>query len=130
MSEQNMRLVRDAYASTGALFASFSDRMAPRAEFDFTAIYPERPVLKGIEALRRFREQGPWEELQYEPSRFLAVDDERTLVLVKVSAIGRGSGVPVEILNAHEWTIHDGLLVRFKVYRDQTEALEAAGLSE
>jgi hypothetical protein len=86
--------------------------------------------LKGIEALQRFREQGPWEELQYEPSRFLAVDDERTLVLVKVSAIGRGSGVPVEILNAHEWTIHDGLLVRFKVYRDQTEALEAAGLSE
>ena len=62
MSEQNVRLVRDAYASPGALFASFSDRMAPEAEFDFTAIYPDRPVMKGMESLRRFREEGPWEE--------------------------------------------------------------------
>ena len=130
MSEQNLRLVRDAYASPGALFASFSDLMAPEAEFDFTAIYPERPVLKGVQALRRFRQQGPWEELQYEPGRFIALDDERILVLVKVSAIGRGSGVPVEILNAHEWTIRDGFLVRFKVYGNQAQALEAAGLSE
>ena len=130
MSEENVRLVRDAYASPGALFASFSDRMAPEAEFDFTAIYPDRPVLKGVESLRRFREQGPWEELKYEPGRFLAIDDERILVLVKVSAVGRGSGVPVELLNAHEWTIRDGFLVRFKVYRDQAQALAAVGLSE
>ena len=87
-------------------------------------------MLKGVKELRRFREQGPWEELRYEPGRFFAVDDERILVLVKVSAIGRGSGVPVEILNAHEWTIRDGFLVRFKVYGNQAQALEAAGLSE
>jgi len=130
MSEQNVRLVRDAYASPGALFASFSNRMAPEAEFDFKAIYPDRPVLKGVESLRRFREQGPWEELKYEPGRFLAIDDERILVLVKVSAIGRGSGVPVELHNAHEWTIRDGFLVRFKVYGDQAQALAAVGLSE
>jgi hypothetical protein len=130
MSEENVEVVRGAYASPGALFAGFSDRMAPQAEFDFTAVYPDRPVLKGVEALRRFREKGPWAELRYEPSRFLAVDDERILVLVKVSAIGRGSGVPVELLNAHEWTIRDGFLIRFKVYGDQAAALEAAGLSE
>jgi uncharacterized protein len=58
------------------------------------------------------------------------VDDERVLVLVRVHAEGKGSGVPVELRNAHEFTIRDGMLVRFKVYGDRAEALEAAGLSE
>jgi hypothetical protein len=48
MSEENVEVVRGAYASPGALFASFSDLMAPQAEFDFTAVYPDRPVLKGV----------------------------------------------------------------------------------
>jgi ketosteroid isomerase-like protein len=52
------------------------------------------------------------------------------LVFVRVSATGRESGTPVEIRPAHEFTIRDGLLVRFKVYADRGEALEAAGLRE
>ena len=28
------------------------------------------------------------------------------------------------------WTIHDGVVVRVRVYKTRTEALEAAGLSE
>jgi hypothetical protein len=47
-----------------------------------------------------------------------------------VNATGKGSGVPVDLRNAHEFTIRDGMLVRFKVYRDRDEALEAAGLTE
>jgi hypothetical protein len=31
---------------------------------------------------------------------------------------------------AHDFTIRDGLVVYFKVFRDRDEALEAAGLSE
>jgi ketosteroid isomerase-like protein len=104
--------------------------MAPNVEFDFTAAYPDRPVMRGIEELRRFREEGPWAELSFEPERFVDVDDERVLVLVRVYATGTGSGVPVELRNAHEFTIRDGVLVRFKVYADRASALEAAGLSE
>src|SRR3954469_12573652 len=130
MSEENVAAVRESYETPGPLFATWAERIAEEAEFDFTAVYPDRPVLRGIEDLRRFREQGPWEELRYEPSRFVAVDDERVLVLVKVNAVGRGSGVPVELLNAHEWTIRDGFLVRFKVYGDQAQALAAVGLSD
>jgi hypothetical protein len=32
-------------------------------------------------------------------------------------------------MNAHEFTIRDGVLVRFKVYSDRDEALKAAGLA-
>ena len=52
------------------------------------------------------------------------------LVFVRVSATGEGSGAPVEIPAAHEFTIRDGRVVRFKAYANRADALEAAGLSE
>ena len=70
MSEENVRSVRDSYATPGALFATWAGRMAPDVEFDFTAVYPDKPVINGIEELRRFRAQGPWEQLRFEPERF------------------------------------------------------------
>jgi ketosteroid isomerase-like protein len=73
----------------------------------------------------------PWgHSLKLEPERFFDVDDERVLVLVSGTAVGAGSGVPVEARGAHEITIRDGVVVRLKVYRDRDEALEAVGLSE
>jgi hypothetical protein len=65
-----------------------------------------------------------------EPERFFDVDDERVLTFVRVSATGRDSGVDVELKTAIEFTIREGLLVHFKVYRNCGEALEAAGLRE
>jgi ketosteroid isomerase-like protein len=61
---------------------------------------------------------------------FFEVDDTRVLVFVRVSARGHESGAPVELPVAHEFTIRDGLVVRFKVYGNRDEALEAAGLRE
>ena len=66
----------------------------------------------------------------FEPEQFVDVGDERVLVLVKARATGTGSGAPVELRNAHGSTIRNGELVRFRVYGDRDEALEAAGLSE
>jgi len=139
---ENVRLVREAYATPSgseteaggetveqrALFATLAGRMTPSTKFDFTAAYPDRPVMRGMEELRRFRDEGPWEELRFEAERFFDVDDERVLVFVRVDAKGKGSGASVELLNAHEFTIREGVLVRFKVYSDRDDALEAAGL--
>jgi ketosteroid isomerase-like protein len=140
MSEENVRLVRESYTpadasateSTGArieqkaMFAAWGERITRETEFDFTATYPDRPVMRGTEEVQRFREEGPWDELLFEPKRFVDVDDERVLVLVLVHARGKGSGVPVELNVAHEFTIRDGALLRFKVYGDQDAALKAA----
>jgi hypothetical protein len=60
MSEENVEAVRESYQTPGALFATWAERMAPKIEFDFTAVYPDRPVMRGIEELRRFRAEGPW----------------------------------------------------------------------
>ena len=58
------------------------------------------------------------------------MDEERVLVFVRVSATGRDSGAPVNLPAAHEITIRDGYVVRFKVYLSRDDALEAAGLAE
>jgi ketosteroid isomerase-like protein len=141
MSEGNIRLVRESYAAPDApgarsgdgmieqraLFAALAERVTADTRFDFTAAYPDRPVMRGMEEVRRFRDEGPWEELSFEPERFIDVDDERVLVMVRVRAVGKGSGVPVELENAHEFTIRNGVLVQFKVFSDRDEALEASG---
>jgi ketosteroid isomerase-like protein len=50
------------------------------------------------------------------------------LVFVRVQGTGRQSGVQAQARAAHEFTIRDGRLVRFKAYIDRDAALEAAGL--
>jgi ketosteroid isomerase-like protein len=128
MSQENVELVRAGYAEVGGL----ASQIAPDAEFDLTGLYPDQPVLRGIKALRRFREEGPWggSRLHFEPERFFDVDEERVLVFVRVTATGRQSGASVEIQGAHVVTIRDGLIVRFKAYSNRDQALEAVGLRE
>jgi ketosteroid isomerase-like protein len=130
VSQENVELVRGVYADPGGLTAGASGRVAPDAEFDFSAIYPDTPIVRGVEELRRFRDSGPWSgsPIHFEPERFFDVDDERVLVFLEVWATGRGSGAQVENRVAHEFTIRDELVVRFKVYESRDQALEAAGL--
>jgi ketosteroid isomerase-like protein len=132
VSQENLEIARRICADPGGLTAMAGGMIAPDAEFDFSSVYPDRPIVQGVEALRRFRDSGPWSgsPIHFEPERFFDVDDERVLVFVRVLARGEGSGVPVEVAAAHELTIRDERLVRFKVYADRDQALEAAGLSE
>ena len=132
MSQENVEFVREVYADIGSLTAGAGGRIAADAEFDFSAVYPDRPILTGVDALRGFRDGGPWAgaPIHFEPERFFDVDEERVLVFVRVSARGRDSGAPVDLPAAHEITIRDGYVVRFKVYLSRDEALEAAGLAE
>jgi ketosteroid isomerase-like protein len=127
VSQANVEIVRHVYQGSASLIDAA--HVAPDAEFDFTAVYPDQPVLRGIEAMRTFRDAGPWgRSTRFEPERYLEVDEERVLVLVRAIATGRGSGVPVETSIAQEFTIRDGLIVRVKVHRDQSEAVKAVGL--
>jgi ketosteroid isomerase-like protein len=131
MSQANIEIVRGIYADPRGLTSATSPSIAPDAEFDFTEAYPDRPLVRGVEELRRFRDTGPWSgaPIHFEPERYFDVDDHRVLVFVRVSATGNESGAQVEIRVAHEFTIRDDLVVRFKVYADRDRALEAAGLT-
>ena len=124
-----MELARRLYADPRGLTGAV-ELIAPDAEFDFSEVYPDMRVLRGAAAVRRFRDTGPWvgSPIHLEPERFFDVDDERVLVFVQMSATGTESGVQVELQAAHELTIREGRLVRFKSYGNREQALRAVGL--
>jgi ketosteroid isomerase-like protein len=129
MSQENVEIVRRGYSESGPLTDALD--LAFDAEFDFTAIYPDQPVLRGIEAMRMFRDTGPWgHSIHFEPERFFDVDAERVLVFVRVTSTGQTSGAAVDSRVAQEFTVRDGLIVRVKIYRDRSQALKAVGLEE
>jgi len=132
MSQENVEIVRRGYESInrGDLGAAF-EQVAADFVLDLSSLYPDAPVLRGANELMRWVYGGPWGgSVRLEPERFFDIDAERILVFVRVTATGEGSGVPVELRDAHELTIRDGLLVRCKVHLNQNAALEAVGLSE
>ena len=136
MSQENVEVVRQALAEyglspTGVEEAARAGLLAADAELDFSTLYPDGPIIRGLEAWRGFVDSLPWgRSLKLEPERFFDVDDERVLVFMHATAEGEGSGVPVETRTAHEFTVRDEVVVRVKVYANRAEALEAAGLSE
>jgi ketosteroid isomerase-like protein len=78
---------------------------------------------------RHWAESGPWgRSAKLEAERVLDVDDGRVLALVRVTATARESGVEVEMRDAHEITIRDGVVRRLKAHLNQQEALHELGL--
>jgi ketosteroid isomerase-like protein len=128
MSEESLEIVRRIYCRTlrldPDLLSALAEYAGSETEFDFTDAYPDGPVVRGVDGVRRIAANWPWEALHFEPERFVDADPDRVLVFVRATATGVGSGVPVERRTAHECTFSDGHLVRFKVYSDREKALE------
>ena len=55
---------------------------------------------------------------------------EQVVVATRIRGRGRGSGVEVDQRITLLWGLTDGRVTRVAGYRDRSEALEAAGLSE
>ena len=56
---------------------------------------------------------------------------DRVLALIDQRMVGRSTGIEVPLGKyAHLYTFSDGLIVHWKLYRHQAEALKAVGLEE
>jgi uncharacterized protein len=55
---------------------------------------------------------------------------DQVIAIVHAYGRGRRSGVPVDMREAHLWTVREGKLRRLQTFATRAEALEAAGLSE
>jgi ketosteroid isomerase-like protein len=131
MSEKNLETVRRAYelnAQPGG-WALIAEVSVPDAVMDFSLLYPDGPVLRGVDELRRFSEQTPWAgQLAFEVEELIRVDADRVLALVVVQATGEASGVRIENHVAHVHTLRDGKIAHWVAYGNRSEALEAVGL--
>src|SRR5688500_17979110 len=111
MSEENVELVSRLYAAFGLSprlveAAAQAGLIAADAEFDYSALLPDGPVVRGVEAWGKYVDSSPWgASLKLASERIFDVDDERVLAFVRSSAEGEGSGATVEGRTATEFTI-------------------------
>jgi ketosteroid isomerase-like protein len=90
---------------------------------------PDQDVLKGDAGFLRWIDDWDAMEWTLEPEEFIDAG-ERVVVLARLSARGKASGVPLVRRDGMVWTVRDGKAVRLDYFNNPTEALEAAGLRE
>jgi hypothetical protein len=88
-------------------------------------------VYRGIDAVLRWWQDwlAAWEVIEFEYELLDA--DDRVVALIDQRMRGRSSGIEMPMGKyAQVATFRDGLMVRWKLYLNQSKALEAAGLRE
>ena len=75
------------------------------------------------------RWKSEWDDYELIPEEFADMGD-RVVVTVRFRARGRGSGIEVDARLYDVFTLRGGKIVRMDQFAEQSEALEAAGLSE
>ena len=71
-----------------------------------------------------------WAEYGIEPEEFIDADDDRVILVLRLYATGRSSGVKIERQDAMVITVRDSKSVRVDYYNRKQQALESVGLEE
>ena len=131
MSQENVEVVR---AVTDALnrgdWEAALKHADPDFEFDFSrAVGPLRGVFK-LDQMPAFLKEffGLWEAVRFEVDECMDAGEE---VATLNTNYHRGrDGIEITVRPSGVWTIREGHIVRFCMYQEWQEALEAVGLSE
>jgi len=121
----------DPNEDSALLDRMFRDYLDEEFELRLPGGYPKgEPVFRGRQGSARLFAmlRDAWAEWRFEPERFIDAGDQ-VVVFVRVVAKGSASEVPIELPDAHVLTVRDGRLTSSDVYRDRSEALQAAGLA-
>jgi ketosteroid isomerase-like protein len=121
---------RDPTEDRATLDLAFRHYLDEEFETRLPGDYPEgEPVFRGREGLARYGAmlRDAWSEWRFEPERFIDAGD-RVVVFQRVVATGRVSGAPIELTSTQVVTVRHGRMTESRVYRDRSEALQAAGL--
>jgi ketosteroid isomerase-like protein len=130
MSEQNMELVRRAYAHTQATGQAYAEGFAPEFVWDMSKYegWPEQQRYEGVDGAQRFIDDwtGAWDDWRLEIQEIYDAGD-KVVVVVHQRGRGRATGMAVDMVFAQTWTIRDGRLTRMDMYSDPSDALKAVG---
>lgn len=134
MSQENVERLRGAFEDFLAGKSEFgADLLDPGIEWDSSelSVLDISGVYRGIPSVRQFWREwlAAWETVQFEYQMVDAGDS--VVVLIDQWMRGRSTGIDVPLGKyAQVYTFRDGVVVHWKVYTSQSEALEAVGLSE
>jgi ketosteroid isomerase-like protein len=132
MPEQNVEIVRRVLRRINDQdIDGAAEDIHPEAELDWSASEaPDSGVFHGREAWRawiRGRREG-LSELRFDVTEMTDVQPDSVLVVARLLARGRASGVTVDALGAGVWTVRDGTIIAMTLYQTRDEAVRALGL--
>ena len=127
MSQENVDLARSAWTAE-AFVALFDESIVMDGRQYPLPDLPE--VVFGrddvIAAVRHY--WGTWDEYAIDPMEFIDAG-QSVVITVRERGQGKTSGVPVERQQTQVWTFRNGRIVRWELFGERADALEAAGLS-
>ncbi len=128
MSQENVEIIKAAVAHFVATGEPLWSTTAEDIEVHDHDI-PDAGVYRGHAGYLQWLEDwaGAWSEFSLEPEEFIDVED-RVVVVLRMRATGRGSGVTVERNDAMVVQVRDGSAVRLDYYNNQEQALQQVGL--
>ena len=144
MSEENLELIRriyevnDSIGRTGDEFVDPEEaapdlwaRLAPDFEMHGRPDVPDSQVFRGRDGAKDFfrQLQEVFSELHWEPQEFLDLG-HAVVVETRITAVGRGSDLPIEADETDVYWFRDGLIVRLQAFPTKAEALTAAEPTE
>jgi ketosteroid isomerase-like protein len=133
MSQENADVVRAVLdAQRQRDWPAFRRLYDPEIEWeDASGLWGDWGTRRGFEAVR----DGfvtwfeAFEHVAFDLEDSVEAGDE-VVASIRISARGRESGIAIDQRLFAVWTVRGGRVVRVRGYRDQAEALEAAGLGE
>jgi ketosteroid isomerase-like protein len=141
VSEENVALVRRNYEvinSIGRTNEEFVDpevaapdlwaSLTPDFELHGRPDVPDQETYRGREASKGFWRmlQEVWAEIRWEPLEFIDLGDT-VVVETRITAVGRGSDLPIEADETDVFWFRDGKIARIQGFATKKDALEAAG---
>jgi ketosteroid isomerase-like protein len=131
MSRENVELVRRAFLEGPEAFWALLDEHVVADARETPGLVDLPSVLVGrdavIEGTRHY--WGTWTDYRADLEELIDAGPS-VVVVAHEQARGKGSGVPYELRVAEVLTFHRGKVIRWELFRDKAEALEAAGFQE
>jgi ketosteroid isomerase-like protein len=129
VSDADLDTVRGSYeALNRGDVQSALEALDPEAVWRDSPELPGGGEFRGRESLERFLEDflAEWRDFHQQIEETL-VAGERLGLVIRLTAVGRSSGIGVDTRYAHVWTMRGGRGVRVDAYRDPDAALGELG---
>jgi ketosteroid isomerase-like protein len=134
MSEENMEIVRNAFAAyergdMDAMLRLADEDIVITQVSDVPGIPAQQHGHRGVlEAFAVWPEQ--WEDFRVELLRIAAAPAGKVIATVRNRGRGKQSGIEVDMEFSFVFTIRDAKITEWQLFVREADALEAAGLSE
>ena len=129
MSDADLETVRRSYeALNRGDVQSALEALDPEAVWRDSPELPGGGEFRGRPSLERFLEDflAEWRDFHQEIEETVVAGDRLGLI-IRLTAVGRSSGIGVDTRYAHVWTMRGGRGVRVDAYRDPDAALVELG---